>query len=84
MLTAVAVFASLILIGWLVFRAVRQKSVKAHYISYGIAIVAAIYTYAYFLSLDLAQLIKVLVSIVLGIFLIFLAALYQRQRTKPS
>jgi len=84
MLTAVAVFASLILIGWLVFRAVRQKSVKAHYVSYGIAIVAAIYTYAYFLSLDLAQLIKVLVSIVLGIFLIFLAALYQRQRTKPS
>jgi len=84
MLTAVAVFASLILIGWLVFRAVRQKSVKAHYISYGIAIVAAIYTYAYFLSLDLAQLIKILVSIVLGIFLIFLAALYQRRRTKPS
>jgi len=84
MLTAVAVFASLILIGWLVFRAVRQKSVKAHYVSYGIAIVAAIYTYAYFLSLDLAQLIKILVSIVLGIFLIFLAALYQRRRTKPS
>jgi len=84
MLTAVAVFASLILIGWLVFRAVRQKSVKAHYVSYGIAIVAAIYTYAYFLSLDLPQLIKVLVSIVLGIFLIFLAALYQRRRIKPS
>jgi len=84
MLTAVAVLVSLVFIGWLVFRAVRQKSVKAHFVSYGIAIVAAIFTYAYFLSLDLAQLIKVLVSIVLGIFLIFIAALYQRRSISRS
>jgi hypothetical protein len=79
--TAVAVLATLGFIGWLISRAVRQKAVKAHLVSYGIAIVAGIFTYAYFLSLDFPQLIKILVSIVLGIIFIVFGALYQRRRT---
>jgi hypothetical protein len=84
MAIAVAVLATLGFIGWLVYRAVRQKTVKAHFVSYGIAIVAGIFTYAYFLSLDFSQLIKILISIILGIILIIFAALYQRHRTSRS
>lgn len=84
MAIAVAILATLVFIGWLIYRAVRQKTVKAHSVSYGIAIVAGIFTYAYFLSLDFPQLIKILVSIVLGIIFIIFAALYQRRRTSRS
>ncbi|HJX12650.1 MAG TPA: hypothetical protein VJ377_03885 [Dehalococcoidales bacterium] len=79
MATAVAVLATLGFIGWLVFRAVKDKSIKAHFISYGVAVITGIFTYAYFLSMDLPQLIKIVVSIVLGIILIIVGALYQRR-----
>lgn len=81
---AVAVLAALGFIGWLIYRAVRQKTVRAHFVSYGVAIVAGVFTYAYFLSLDFPQLIKILVSIILGIILIIFAALYQRRRASRS
>ena len=80
MVVAVAVLASLALIGWIIYRAVKVKSVKAHMVSYGVAVVAGIFTYAYFLSMDLTQLIKIVFSILLGIILIIVAALYQRRR----
>ena len=84
MLTAVAVIASLGFIGWLVYRAVRQKPVKAHTVSRALAYMMAIYTFAFFLGMDLPQLIKILVSILLGAALIVLAALLQRRQAgKP-
>jgi hypothetical protein len=76
---AIAVLAALAFIVWLVFRALKDKTVKAHFVSYGVAVVAGVFTYAYFLSLDFPQLIKIVVSIVLGILLIILAALLQRR-----
>lgn len=84
MATAVAVLASLAFIGWLIFRAVKDKAVKAHFVSYGIAIVAGIFTYAYFLGLDFPQLIKIVASILLGIILIVVGALYQRRAAGRS
>jgi len=80
MLTAVAVIASLVLIGWLIFRAVKQKSVRAHTIARGLAYVAGIYTYAYFLTMDIPRLVQVVVSILLGAVLIVLGAYLQRRR----
>jgi len=79
MVISIAVLAALAFIGWLIVRAVKAKSVKAHFISYGIAIVAGVFTYAYFLSLDFPQLIKIVASILLGIILIIFGALYQRR-----
>jgi glucan phosphoethanolaminetransferase (alkaline phosphatase superfamily) len=79
MAIAVAVLAGLAFIGWLIYRAVKEKSVKAHFVSYGVAIVAGVFTYAYFLSMDFPQLIKIVASILLGIILIVSAALYQRR-----
>jgi hypothetical protein len=83
----IAVLATLAFIVWIIVRAVRVKTIKAHFVSYGIAVIAGIFTYAYFLSLDFPQLLKIVVSIVLGIILIVLGALYQRRlaaRSKPG
>jgi len=76
----VAVLAVLSFIGWLIYRAVKGRQVKAHHITYGIAVITGIFTYAFFLSMDIPQLIKVLVSILLGMALIVVAAYLQRRR----
>ena len=80
MMTAVAVIGSLVLIGWLIYRMVKQKSVKAHTISYALASLSGVYTFAFFLSMDIHQLFKIVLSILLGAVLIFIAAYLQRQR----
>lgn len=76
---AVAVLGSLAFIGWLIYRAIREKKLVAHIVSYGISLLAAVFTFGYFLSLDVPALIKIVVSIVLGVILIFIAASRQRR-----
>ena len=76
----IATFAILGFIGWLIYRAVRGRQVKAHHVTYGISVITGIYTYGFFLSMDIPQPVKILVSIILGIILIILAALLQRRR----
>ena len=80
MLTAVAVLASLVFVVWLIYRAVRQKTVNAHTVSRALAYVAGVFTFAYFLSMNIPELIKIVVSILLGMALIVLAAYLQRSR----
>ena len=80
MAITVAVLASLAFIGWLIYRAIKGKPFKAHTITYGVAEVAGVYTYAFFLTMEIPQLIKIVVSIILGIALIFVAAYVQRRR----
>ena len=80
MLTAVAVLASLALIGWLIYRGVKQKPIRAHTVVRAIAYLAGLYTFAFFLSMDFPLLIKVVVSIVFGAALIVLGATIQRRR----
>ena len=81
----IATFAILGFIGWLIYRAVKGKSLKAHVVSYSVACVAGVYTYAFFLSMDIIpQLIKIVISILLGMALIVVAAFLQRrQPSKP-
>jgi len=80
MATAIAVLASLAFIGWLIYRAVKGRPFKAYIVTYGVACVAGVFTFAFFLSMDIPQLIRVVVSILLGIALIVLAAYLQRRR----
>jgi hypothetical protein len=80
---AIAVLGSLAFIAWMIYRAVKEKSLTAHVVSYGISILAAVFTYAYFLSLDVDALLKIVVSIGVGVILIFVAASRQR-RSRPS
>ena len=84
MLTAVAVLASMTFIGWLIFRTVRQQTVRAHTVSRALAYIAGVFTFAFFLSMDIPELIKIVVSILLGIALIVLAALLQRHQPDKS
>lgn len=80
MVIALAVLAALGFIAWLVTRGVRNKPFKAHFISYGIAIISAVFTYGYFLSMDIPQFVKIVGSIILGVILIFIGAFYQRRK----
>lgn len=80
MLTAVAIIASLVLVGWLIFRAVKQKLVRASTVTRGVAYVAAVFTYAYFLTMTIPDLVKIAVSIILGMILIVIAAYLQRRQ----
>ncbi|MGD1119683.1 MAG: hypothetical protein ABR886_09370 [Dehalococcoidales bacterium] len=74
----------LVFIGWLIGRAFRARPIKAHSISYGLAIVAGVFTYAYLLTLDFPQLIKIVASIIVGIILIIFGALYQRRKARQK
>ena len=80
MLTAVAVLASLALVGWLIYRAIRQKPIKAHTIVRALAYLTGLYTFAFFLSMNIPLLIQVVVSILLGGVLIVMGASIQRRR----
>ena len=84
MLTAVAVIASLVVIGWLIYRVVRGRPFKAHTITYSVSIVAGVFTTAYFLSMNIPQLVKILVSILLGMVLIILGAYIQQKRQQQQ
>ena len=80
MLIAVAVLASLVFVGWLIYRTLKQKPVRSYMVTRVLAYVAGLYTFAFFLSMDIPLLIQVLVSILLGAMVIVLAALLQRHR----
>jgi multisubunit Na+/H+ antiporter MnhE subunit len=80
----VAVLASLAFIVWFIFWAVREKSLKAHSVSFGVAVVAAILTYSYFLSMELPQFLKIIASIILGVVLIIIGGLYARRVAERS
>ena len=75
-----AILLLLALIGWIIYRAAKIKAIKAHVVMYWLSALAGIFTLAFFLSMDLERMIKILVCIVLGAALIFLAAYLQRRR----
>ena len=80
MLIAFAVLLSLAFIGWLIWWAVKRRTFKAHTVMYLLSTLAGIYTLAFFLSMDIPTIIKVVVAIILGVILIFLAAYLQHQK----
>jgi hypothetical protein len=84
MVIAILILAVLGSIAWMIVRAVQNKGFKAHTISYGLAIIAGLFTYGYILSLDFPILIKVIVSIFLGVILIIFGAIYQRRKQAGS
>jgi 4-amino-4-deoxy-L-arabinose transferase-like glycosyltransferase len=79
MLTAIAVVLSLVFIGWLIWLAARKKPISAHFMMYMLSTLSGVYALAFFFSMNIEIIIKVLVSIVVGAFLIFLAASQQRK-----
>ena len=80
MAIAVAVLASLAFIGWLIYRGIKGKPFKPHVVAYGVACVTGVFTLAFFLSMDIPQLVKIVVSILLGVALIVVASYFQHRR----
>lgn len=81
---AVAIIGALAFIGWLIWMGVNRKPIKAHLVSYVLSCIASVFAFAFFLTMDLSKLIKILVSILLGAILIFVAAYYQRRGTSAG
>ena len=79
MLIVLAVILSIGFGGWLAWRAVKGKPIKVHLVMYGLTVLAGIYTLVFFMRMDILQIVKVLVAIVLGGVLIFWAARQQRR-----
>ena len=80
---AVAVIGSLAFIGWLIWRAAKRKPIKAHLVSYILACISGVFTFTFFLAMDIPEVVKILASIILGGVLIFIAAWFQRN-IKPE
>jgi len=78
-MAVIAVIGSLAFIGWLIWRAAKRKSIKAHLVSYILACIAGVFTFTFFLTMDLPEVVKILVSIILGAVLVFIAAWFQRR-----
>jgi len=79
----VGIIASLVFIGWLIWRAAKKRQIRAYMVMYGLSCVAGIFTFVFFLSMELPDMVKILASIILGSVLIFAAAWSQR-RAKPG
>lgn len=70
-------------IGWLIWRVATKKGIKAYMVLYGLSCMAGIFTLAFFLSMDISKMIKILACIIFGGIFIFIAARLQ-QRAKAS
>ncbi len=81
---AVAVIGALAFIGWLIWMGVKKKPIQAHLVSYVLSCIAGVFTFAFFLTMDLSKLVKILASILLGAVLIFIAAYYQTRNSSSN
>lgn len=88
MLGFVATIAIAVLLAWLGYLASTaikagkeiREVLKPHIIMYGLSCVSGVCAYAFFLSMEIYKALKIMVSIVLGIILIFIASLTQRRK----
>ena len=76
---AAGILGAIVFIGWLIWRAAKKGPIKASIVMYGLSCLAGIFTFAFFLSMDIPEMVKILVCIVLGAAMIFVAAWSQRR-----
>jgi len=79
----IAVILFLVFIGWVIWRLAKGKPIKAHMAMYGLCLGTGIFTIAFFMSMDIPKMAKIVTCITLGIILIFVAARRQ-QRAKSG
>jgi len=80
MIISVSIGLSAGFIGWLAWRAVKKQPMKIHLVMYGIAVIAAILSIVFFMTMDIPTIAKVLSAITLGGVLIYLAGRTQRRK----
>ena len=92
MLEFIVTVAIVIFVIWLVYRASTAKSVgkeirevlNPHIIMYGLSCVSGVCAFAFFLSMDISKPFKIVVSIIFGMALIFVANWMQKRRVKKD
>lgn len=75
----IAVILFLVFIGWVIWRLAKGKPIKAHMVMYGLCLGTGIFTIAFFMSMDIPKMAKIVTCITLGLILIFVAARRQQQ-----
>ncbi len=92
MLGLIATIAIVIFVIWLVYRASTAKSVgkeirevlNPHIIMYGLSCVSGVCAFAFFLSMDISKPFKIVVCIIFGMALIFVANWMQKRGVKKD
>jgi hypothetical protein len=74
MLIGIAALLAMSFIAFLIFQALNGRFPKLHVILYMLSALAGVFSFVYFLGMDGNAIIKVTVSIVLGVVLIFFAS----------
>ena len=84
MFIALAIILSAGFVGYLIWRAVKGKSIKVHLVMYGLCALAGIITIVFFMNMDIPRLAKVLTAIAVGAVLIYVAARQQRRKQQSQ
>ncbi len=92
MLGLIATIAIVIFVIWLVYRASTAKSVgkeirevlNPHIIMNGLSCVSGVCAFAFFLSMDISKPFKIVVCIIFGMALIFVANWLQKRGVKKD
>ncbi len=83
MLAGIAALLAMVFVAYLIFRALNGNFPPLHFVFYMLSGLIALYAFIYFLSTDLSFIIKVTVSVILGLVLVLIAtALQRRNRTR--
>ena len=56
MLTALVVILSIVLVGWLIWRAIKGKPIRVHLVMNLLSALTSIYTIAFFMTMDISLL----------------------------
>jgi len=87
MLIFVATILLLIFVLWLIYSAIKANNagkearevLNPHIIMYGLSFISGISAFTFFLSIDISKPFKILVSIILGMTIIFIANWMQKR-----
>ena len=83
LLEFIAVILVLAFIGWVIWRLAKGKPINAHMVMYGLCLGTGIFTIAFFMGMDIPKMAKIVICIVIGLILIFVAA-WRQQRAKSG
>jgi len=78
---AVALLTAFIIV--VIVRLATKKPIKAHMVMYALCLGTGIFTLAFFMTMDIPKIAKIVTTITLGIILIFVAA-WREQRAKSD
>jgi len=80
MLAGIAALLVMVFAAYLIFQTLNGRFPRLHVILYLLSALSGVYTLTYFLSMGISFVVKVAVSIVLGIVLILIATSLKRRR----